>query len=130
MSSQIFHIEIEEETDVTKRFFYTNISTGLPIDLTGYKAELQVRERYEGTSNLEPVLTYSSETGGGIVLGGTNGTVDIFISYSDTLNKTWNNAVYSLILIAPSGARSLLVKGFFTILGGASKIATSIYPTS
>jgi hypothetical protein len=114
MNTITYHIVIEEETDASFRFTYTNASTGLPMDLTGYRAEMQVRSGYSGDS-VAPVLTYTTENGGGIILGGTAGTVDIFIAYTDTEDMQWNMGKYTLYLINPNSGRIPFVKGFFTI---------------
>jgi hypothetical protein len=108
MSAIPFNIEIEEESDESFRFNYAHNSTGLPMDLTGYRAEMQVRVGYAGLRGPEPVLTFTSEPGGGIVLGGPSGTVDLYVSYEDTRDKWWNQATYTLFLINPNGGRSPL----------------------
>jgi hypothetical protein len=120
-----FHIEVEEEADTSFRFNYNHNSTGLPMDLTGYRAEMQVRKGYTGSEQIEPLLVFTSDTNNGIVLGGPTGTIDIFISYEDTRNQTWDKALYTLTIITPHGARSPFVKGFFTINKGATLIIDS-----
>lgn len=112
---QIYHIEVDEGSDTSTRFFYSNGSTGLPVDLTGYRAEMQVKQNYDGAHSPIVLLTYTSDIGGGIVLG-TQGTVDLFISYVDTTNTLWDKAIYDLYLYPPVGARNKFVKGFFTII--------------
>jgi hypothetical protein len=115
-SLNVIHIEVDQEADESIRFHYTNTSTGLPVDLTGFRAELQVRCGYEGnTQGTIPVLIYTSETNGGIVLGGVYGTIDLYISYEDTKDIVWNTGKYTLYLITPASARIPFAKGFFTV---------------
>jgi len=127
---QVLNLELDEESDESIRFFYTNSSTGLLIDLTGYRAEMTVRTGYDGSSwnNTTPALQYTTETGGGIVLGGVNGTVDVYISYEDTKGKEWTTAVYNLYLITPSSNRISFARGFFTINRSGVKLIDSALP--
>lgn len=128
MSAITFNIEIEEESDESFRFNYADDSTGLPMDLTGFRAEMQVRVGYSGNQSVQPVLTFTSEPGGGIVLGGTQGTVDLFISYEDTKDLYWNQGAYTLFLINPRGGRSPLVKGFFTVNQSVTRLLDTALP--
>lgn len=69
-----------------------------PIDLTGYKARMQIRSEYES-----PVVLASLTTeNGGITLGGTTGTIDLFISNADTTTFAWDSGVYDIEFVAPS----------------------------
>lgn len=120
-----FHIVIDEETDYSQTFTDIDPSTYLPVDLTGYKAELQLRisnnNRFDGYSDPQiPVLDLNSETGG-ITLGGASGQITINISWQQTQNLNWNRAVYNLILISPAGNRRQFMSGFFVVNSGATK---------
>lgn len=121
---QAFHIEIEEESDYTTTLVYNEASTGLPVNLTGYRAELQARQNYDGQSNPIYDLTCNSDTDGGIVLG-TDGTINITIPYTKTVQLMWDTAVYDLFIYSPTGVRSKFVKGFMTILRSATHFANS-----
>ncbi len=127
-TTQIFHIEIDQEADASFRFHYNNISTGLPTNLTGYRAEMHVRRNYTGSNEAETLLTYTSETGGGLVLGGAAGTVDLYISYEDTATVCWDKALYSIFLINPRGGRIPLVRGFFTVIQSVVKLSNTALP--
>lgn len=120
-----FNMEIEEEADTSFRFNYNNNSTGLPMDLTGYRAEMQVRKNYSGDGQTDPVLVFTSDANGGIILGGISGTIDIFISYEDTMKQLWNHGVYTIVLISPHGGRAPFVKGFLTINRSSTKLEST-----
>ena len=76
-----------------------------PVDLTGCTARMQARAKITDTSTL---LSLTTENGG-IVLGGTAGTVAINMSASDTAAITWKSAVYDLeIVFADTTVRRLL----------------------
>ena len=114
---QVYNIEISEETDYFIQFLYNNLSTGLPQNLTGYRAECQVRRHYSGETNGNLLaLDFTTTTGGGIVLGGTAGTIQWSIPYTATQNTDWYQGSYSMILIDPTSLRIPFVKGLFTII--------------
>lgn len=115
-----FNFEIDEEVDFSTRFKCTEDSTGLPTDLTGYTAEMHVREEYNGQSQPILLLQYTTANGG-IALGGATGNVDVFIPSADTKAKTWNRAVYALYLKDTNNVRFKFMTGFFTILPSAFK---------
>lgn len=73
-------IEIDERTTSNIQFEYLDASTGLPKDLTGYSALLQIREREE----FETVLLELSTDNGRIVLGGDQGTITATFQPDDT----------------------------------------------
>lgn len=121
MSAQVYHIELDGESDYTVTFVYNDASTGLPVNLTGYKAEMQVRQNYDGYGDPSTNLVYTTDTGGGIVLGGTAGTVTVTIPNSATAQYTWTEGVYDLFLISSGNIRTKLVGGFFTIIQNVTR---------
>jgi hypothetical protein len=126
-----FHIVIDEESDWTETFVWQDELTGLPVPLTGYRAEIQVRTGSDGDTatalnNPRVVLTFTTDgENPPIVLGGTAGTIQVTIPYSATYQTYWNQAVYSLILVSPTGQRKEFLRGFFIIQPNASKLGTS-----
>jgi hypothetical protein len=65
---------------------------GTPIDLTGYSARMQIRKNYD----TEPVISLTSDSDGGIVLGGEDGTIDITIDAETTENIEIRRGRYDL----------------------------------
>lgn len=88
-----------------------NIS-GIPVNLTGYTARMQVRETIESDTAL--VTMY---TGSGITLGGSAGTVDIEIDATTTANFDFETAYYDLELVgpAPNYRVTRLIQGVMTL---------------
>jgi hypothetical protein len=67
----------------------------LAKDLTGYTARMQIRSNIDDTTILHEMTTED----GGVILGGVLGTIDLYISDTDTSAFTWAEAVYDLELI-------------------------------
>jgi hypothetical protein len=81
----------------------------IPVDLTGYTAELQIRSYNMPTA---PLLYDATPD---IVLGGVNGTIQLTIDATDTVAMTWYSGFYDLKLTDSSGVVTRLLKGKVTI---------------
>jgi hypothetical protein len=81
-----------------------------PIDLSGYSANLQVRENYYSP---DPLVSLSS--GSGLFVGGSAGTINIYISDSDTSNLPAGTHVYDLEITSPSNDIDRLIEGTFIV---------------
>ena len=68
---------------------------GNPIDLTGYKASLQIRRSAEDADSLED---WVDGPGGEITLGGKSGTVTVQLAGTATKDMTWEAGVYDLVV--------------------------------
>lgn len=79
-----------------------------PVDLTGFTARMQIRNKRDGT-----LLHTLLSSGVGITLGGVLGTIVLFISDTDTAAFTWSTGVYDLELIDTGGTGDVtrLVQG-------------------
>ena len=86
---------------------FTVSQDGVPLDLTGYTAALQVRDSYTAT-DAEISLT----SGSGITLGGTAGTIAVVVSSTVTAGVAANTYVYDLELYSGSTTTRLL-QGFW-----------------
>lgn len=83
----IFPILIWEDNRVTRK------------DLTGFTANLQIKRKLpNGDLEATPIVELTTENGG-ITLGGLEGTIDLFISATDTGALPSANAFYDLKLI-------------------------------
>jgi len=69
-----------------------------PIDLVGYTARLQIREKIGSTTFISELTTEN----GGITIDNVNKTITLSISAADTTLFTFVSAVYSLELISGS----------------------------
>lgn len=83
---------------------------GDPIDITGYTARMQVRERYVSTST---VLSLVSPTN--ITLGGGSGSIVITASATSMAAVTAGDYVYDLEMVASNGVVTRLLQGSFKV---------------
>lgn len=117
---QIVNIEIEEKTNYTESFQYCDGTTNLPIDITGWSALMQIRDRFG--SDVSPLLTLSSPTS--IILGGITGVIEVNFTPAMTDQTTqstgWVLGAYDLILTDLFGKKIKIAKGFVTILRSAT----------
>lgn len=77
-----------------------------PINLTNYSARMQVRKKID---DVTPLLSLTTENGG-IELGGTAGTITLYISAADTTALTWTDGVYDLEVAVVVGAIEEVVR--------------------
>lgn len=91
-------IEIVQGKTWTAKFRYLTKSckgkTNVPVNLTGYGANMVIRECAKDSATL---LTLTS--GNGITLGGAAGTIEITITATQAANLTVGDNVYEIELI-------------------------------
>mgnify|MGYP000848796783 FL=1 len=66
-----------------------------PVDLAGYTARMQIREKITSTTVIKELTTDN----GGILIDNATKTITIFMSATDTAALTFKSAVYSLELV-------------------------------
>lgn len=82
----------------------------VPVDLTGYTARMQVREKHVSKTSIVNINTEN----GGIVLGGEDGTIDLYISNEVTSLFVAKDYVYDLELISSENVYRL-IEGKFIV---------------
>lgn len=83
-----------------------------PVDLTGYTARMQIREKVDSTTIIKELTTENN----GIVIDATNKKINIVISATDTAAFTFGSAVYSLELVSSTGVVVPFVNGVLTLV--------------
>ena len=94
---------------------------GNPIDVAGYKAILQVRLSFDSPN----VLLEASTTDGRIILGSTNGRIQILLSPELTSSLQWDKGIYDLLMQSPSGRVRRIMEGEITVRSGSSRFPTT-----
>lgn len=98
------------------RVFTWQDSTGLPVNLTGYTARMQVRATIDSASILLSLTTENS----GIALGGAAGTVTVTATATQTAAVAAGCYVYDIELVIGSTVVRL-VQGQFTVDGEVTR---------
>lgn len=113
MPAAKYDLLLEQGSLFTLDLIYKD-GTGTPIDLTGYAARMQIRQKH---SSPDPAALTFSTTDGSIVLGGVDGTIHVEASAEATSGVEIKAGVYDLELIPPSGEDDTfrLVEGTVTI---------------
>lgn len=85
---------------------------GVPMDFTGCSARMHVRSAYG-----EPVLLELTTENGGIVLGGVDGTLDLWLGATDTAAITWTEGVFDIEVQYAAGPDDVdrLIQGTITV---------------
>jgi chitodextrinase len=93
MTASQYDIVIDRGSTFLLTFTYAT-SAGVPIDLTGYTARMQIRKKASA-----PVIMELNTANGRIVLGGTAGTVTLTLSAAETTTLPAGQYQYDLNLI-------------------------------
>jgi tRNA threonylcarbamoyladenosine modification (KEOPS) complex Pcc1 subunit len=85
-------------------------STDSPIDLTGYTARMQIRQKV--SSSVALALTTEN---GRITLGNSSGTISLYVTATDMAALPAGPYTYDIELVSGSGAVSRLLMGTFVV---------------
>jgi len=119
MSAGTYNLNIEQGATFIRVFLWqvggttdcggcsTSTSTATPVDLTGFSADMQIRQTQQSTT----ILYEGSTANGNIVLGGTAGTITLTIPSTTTAGFTWLRGVYDMNLTSAGGIVTRLLQG-------------------
>jgi hypothetical protein len=96
-------------TTFSKQLSY--LIDSIPVDLTGYTARMQVREK---ASSSTKILDLTTENGG-ITLGGPAGSIMIDVSASTTSSIVPKTYVYDLEIVSSENFVVRLIEGQFIV---------------
>jgi hypothetical protein len=105
MSAGNYTWKIPQGTYQERIFTYSD-STGAPFNLTNMTAKMQIRP-YKGSSTAMATLTTEN---GGIILGGTEGTVRVIIRTAQT-SAISSDGYYDIELIDADGEVDRFLEG-------------------
>lgn len=95
--------------------------SGVPIDLTGCTARMQVREEKASPTVLLSLSTTVSPDAGLIVLGGADGTIDLVVSAEITAAIAWTGGVWDLEITLSNGDVVRLAEGSVSVSGEVTR---------
>ena len=105
MAAAKLKLLIEQGATFRKVLTWKAGTPAVPVDLTGCTARMHIREEIASGVILHSLTTED----GGITLGGTNGTIELFISPVDSALFVFSSAVYDLeIVFSPTDVSRLL----------------------
>lgn len=78
-----------------------------PSIITGYTARMQIREKWHSVTFIHELTTEN----GGITLTEEDASIELTITPADTVNFTFNHAVYDIEMIAPGGEITRIIEG-------------------
>ena len=87
-------------------------SSGAPVDLTGCKVRMQVREDYESPL---PLLELTTENGGIAIDPVEVGVLQLYISDADTSAALWDGGVFDIEVVHPGGDVTRIVQGAVSV---------------
>jgi hypothetical protein len=105
MSALKLNLTFEQGAEYSKRLVWRD-KNKRAVDLTGYTALLQVRDKVGGT-----VLVEMSTENGGITLGGKAGTIQLKLTPAQTAALTFQSAVYDMYLYVGDESAIRLIEG-------------------
>lgn len=108
--STIAHMELDEGMDHDFKFQYLNDSTLLPIDLTGWEADLQVKMTMGSMQVLNQLSSKEASTKGSISLS-NKGLIQVSFTGEFTLGAQWADAFYDLVLTNTASRKTKLLRG-------------------
>lgn len=81
---------------------------GAPVDLTGYKAYMQIRARFKSEDEIFDLSTEGEDPA--ITIVAAEGRVKVHIGWEQTGQITNRKGVYDILLVGPTG-RTRLIQG-------------------
>jgi hypothetical protein len=107
MSKAVYTLDVDQGMTYSRRFVWKINSN--PVNLTGYTAQLIVGTG--SSSTYKRGLTLTSAVDGGIVLGTSDGSIEVTFSPSQTSSLSAGSNSYALELTSPSGTKTRVLRG-------------------
>lgn len=101
---------IEQGVTLIKTFVLKD-SDGVVIDLTGYTARMQIRQKVHSTTSYVDATTAN----GKLAIDGSNGKITLTLTDTETSAFEWTAGVYDLEIEATDGTVSRVIQGAVTV---------------
>lgn len=112
MKPAVVNITIYQGSTFSQTFQWKTGNPAMPVNLTGYTARMQIREKI---SSPDYIIELTTANGGIVIKDAINGTFSIEISATATAAMTFKNAVYDIEFVSPSGVVKRLFGGTVTL---------------
>lgn len=110
MTAATYNFGIEQGTTFLKPIIWKD-STGAPVNLTGCKARMQIRQRVPSSTVLLELTSEDNE----LVITPLLGKITITLSAAQTAAITWRRGRYHLEIETASGTVTRLLSGKISI---------------
>ena len=110
MTAGIYHINIEQGSTYNRTLTYKQ-SNGNPVNLSGFTAQMHMRKNIDDAATVLELSTSNNR----ITLGGSNGTIALTITATDTGNFPAIEGVYDLEINNGSDIIEKVIAGTFTV---------------
>jgi hypothetical protein len=107
----VSNIYIDQGSDFTTTL-YINDSDGLPLDLTAYSVDAQIRKTYTSTEYVDFTSSIAIPSG--------SGQITISLSNIQTSNMISGRYVYDVVLTDPTSVKTRVVEGSATVNPGVT----------
>jgi hypothetical protein len=131
MAAGIYSFNIEQGVTTDFELVYKD-SDGNPVNLTGYRARMQLKDSAGGSNTYLTLSSSLQSDGTGLNMSGsggdlacnppTSGSIGIYISHTTSSNLSFGTAVYDLELISGSGNYTVVTR----LLQGKIKLSKQV----
>jgi len=112
MSTFNLNLKIDQGATYSKKAVWKSGTPAVPVNLTGCTAKMRVKDKVGSTTVLLELTTEN----GGIVLGGTSGSIEFCkLTAAATSLITWTTGVYDLKIIFPDATVKRKIAGNIVI---------------
>lgn len=120
MISAKYDFEIEQGTDVSVPLILKDKDGGV-IDLTGYKARMQMRQQIASPEAVDTLTTENDR----IEIDGTNGKITLHFTHEVTETYPAASLVYDVEIVSPGNLVTRILKGKVKILGEVTRVGSN-----
>lgn len=106
-----YQLEIMQGADKTLTLVLTD-NNDAAVDLTGYTAKLEIRDRAGGSV----ISTLTSTPAAGITINAASGQIVLAWTAAQTVLFNFDKAVYDLFITASGGTKTCIIRGEVTLI--------------
>lgn len=112
------NLTIDQGSTFRKSFTYKTGTPATPINLTGCSAKCQFRS----SASSETVILELTNLNGGIILGGVNGTIELYVTDEQSSVLAPSMMVYDVLITFATGDVYRLIEGSASVRAGVTRV--------